>query len=77
MSTEPIESAKAVDLTGAVWQQSTQVPHTGSDNHVEVAFIGETIAVRDSRNPNGPFLFFTPSEWDAFVGGTKDGEFDL
>ncbi|WP_405084823.1 DUF397 domain-containing protein [Microbispora sp. NBC_01389] len=32
--------------------------------------------VRDSKNPDGPVLAFTQSEWDAFVGGVKDGEFD-
>jgi hypothetical protein len=44
---------------------------------VEVAFVDGAIAVRDSRNPTGPVLLFTRSEWDAFVGGAKDGEFDL
>ena len=47
------------------------------DNCVEVAFISGAIAVRDSKNPTGPALVFTPGEWDAFVGGAKDGEFDL
>ncbi|WP_405393436.1 DUF397 domain-containing protein [Microbispora hainanensis] len=32
--------------------------------------------VRDSKDPDGSVLAFTPSEWDAFVGGVKDGEFD-
>lgn len=25
----------------------------------------------------GPVLTFTPTEWAAFIAGTKDGEFDL
>jgi hypothetical protein len=44
---------------------------------VEVAFVGGAVAVRDSKNQSGPSLIFTPAEWDAFVGGAKDGEFDL
>jgi hypothetical protein len=32
--------------------------------------------MRDSKNPDGPVLAFTPAEWDAFIGGVKDGEFD-
>jgi hypothetical protein len=44
---------------------------------VEVAFVGDAIAVRDSQTPDGPVLLFTQAEWDAFVGGAKDGEFDL
>jgi hypothetical protein len=35
------------------------------------------VAVRDSKDPAGPVLVFTAPEWDAFVGGAKDGEFDL
>ncbi|MGV9773494.1 DUF397 domain-containing protein, partial [Streptosporangium sp. NPDC003464] len=32
-------------------------------------------AVRDSKDQDGPVLFFTGAEWDAFVGGVKLGEF--
>jgi len=65
-----------VDLTGAVWQKSTR-SGPNCDNCVEVAFVPDAIAVRDSKNPTGPALLFTIDEWDAFVGGAKDGEFDL
>jgi hypothetical protein len=66
----------SVDLVGAVWQKSSRSgPFT--DNCVEVAFVGAVIAVRDSKNPHGPALVFTPSEWDAFVDGAKVGEFDV
>ena len=43
---------------------------------VEVCFVGETIPVRNSRDPEGPVLVFTAREWDAFVAGVKLGEFD-
>jgi hypothetical protein len=33
--------------------------------------------MRDAKNPDGPVLAFTPAEWEAFVLGVKDGEFDL
>ncbi len=65
-----------VDLTRAEWSKSTR-NGSDSDNCVEVAFVGDAIAVRDSKNPAGPALIFTTAEWDAFVGGAKDGEFDL
>jgi hypothetical protein len=66
----------SVDLTRAVWQKSSRSgPFT--DNCVEVAFVGGIIAVRDSKNADGPALVFTPNEWDAFVDGAKDGEFDI
>lgn len=65
-----------VDLDGAVWRKSTRSgPWT--DNCVEVAFVDGVIAVRNSRSPSGEVLIFTGGEWDAFVGGAKDGEFDI
>lgn len=65
-----------VDLSRAEWRSSAGAG-SGSDNSVEVAFVDGAVAVRDSRQPDGPVLVFTPEEWDAFVGGAKDGEFDL
>lgn len=63
-----------VDLDGADWRTSNR---SGSAGHcVEVAFVGQATAVRDSKDPNGPALIFTPAEWEAFVGGAKDGDFD-
>ena len=43
---------------------------------VEVASVGEGVAVRDSKDQNGPILRFTPQEWAAFLAGAKAGEFD-
>jgi hypothetical protein len=34
------------------------------------------VVMRDAKNPDGPILYFTEAEWDAFVLGVKDGEFD-
>jgi uncharacterized protein DUF397 len=34
--------------------------------------------MRSSENPvDSETLIFTPSEWEAFVLGAKDGEFDV
>jgi len=65
-----------VDLSRAEWRKSSR-SGPNCDNCVEVAFVDGAIAVRDSKNPEGPVLIFTPAEWDAFVAGTKDGEFDV
>jgi hypothetical protein len=36
-----------------------------------------TIGVRDTKQHGlGPVLEFTPSEWAAFLGGVRRGEFD-
>jgi hypothetical protein len=43
---------------------------------VEVAFLGDQVAVRDSKNRGGPVLLFTAPEWEAFIAGVRVGEFD-
>ncbi|HET9517628.1 MAG TPA: DUF397 domain-containing protein [Actinoplanes sp.] len=63
------------DLTNAVWQRATQGDHDAAC--VEVAVLSAGYALRDSTDPQGPVLYFTAAEWEAFVGGAKDGEFDL
>jgi len=35
------------------------------------------VAVRDSKNRQGPVLTFTPAEWQEFTAGVRGGEFDL
>ncbi|HMH90136.1 MAG TPA: DUF397 domain-containing protein [Streptosporangiaceae bacterium] len=45
-------------------------------NCVEVAGLGDgDVRVRDSKDPAGPVLRFTPDEWAAFVSGVQAGEF--
>lgn len=45
---------------------------------VEVASLPDgQIAVRDSKDTAGPVLRFTSSEWQAFVAGARNGEFDI
>lgn len=69
------ESGPAEGLSGAAWVKSSRSGPTGG-NCVEVALLhGRRVAVRDSRLTAGPVLVFTAGEWDAFIGGAKDGEF--
>lgn len=42
---------------------------------IEVAKIDDTYLIRDSKQPDGPVLEFTISEWTAFVSGVQAGEF--
>lgn len=64
-----------VDLSGARWFKSSR--SSGGKECVEVAFLdGGQVGVRDSKNPTGPALVFTPGEWDAFTAGVNDGEFN-
>jgi hypothetical protein len=43
---------------------------------VEVASLPDgQVGVRDSKDSEGPVLRFTSSEWLAFIGGVRNGEF--
>lgn len=64
------------DLSGADWCTSSH--SQGENDCVETAFLPDgDVAVRHSKDPDGSVLIYTPREWDAFVKGAKDGEFDL
>ena len=72
-----------MDLTGAPWRKSS---HSGGNGGacVEVAVVPGSkegsdyvITMRDSKDPDGPVLTFTPDEWKAFTLGVQDGEFDV
>ncbi|HMG63806.1 MAG TPA: DUF397 domain-containing protein [Streptosporangiaceae bacterium] len=66
---------RASSLAGVRWSKSARSGPTGG-NCVEVAFLtGGDVALRNSRQPDGPALVFTAAEWDAFIGGARDGEF--
>jgi hypothetical protein len=83
------KSAHSGALNCVEWRKSTYSSNDGScveyhvsshchgDGCVAVATDTPVIKVRDSKDKEGPVLTFTPKEWDAFVRGVKDGEFDL
>ncbi|MET8335332.1 DUF397 domain-containing protein [Streptosporangium canum] len=77
-----------MDFSRVTWRKSSFSGNGGADC-VEVAVVPGDLAlaghkadadelylVRDSKDPDGPKLAFTRSEWDAFVNGVKLGEFD-
>ncbi|MER7132086.1 DUF397 domain-containing protein [Streptosporangium saharense] len=70
-----------MDVSKARWRKSSLSGNNGG-NCVEVAELegvaegrADLVAVRDSKDPEGPKLFFTPTEWDAFLNGVKAGQF--
>ncbi|GAA1993034.1 DUF397 domain-containing protein [Kitasatospora viridis] len=65
----------ATDLDGVVWQKSRHSNSKG--NCVEFAALpGGSVAMRNSRFPDGPALIYTRDEIEAMLLGVKDGEFD-
>ncbi|HEX7160621.1 MAG TPA: DUF397 domain-containing protein [Trebonia sp.] len=60
---------------GSTWVKSSLSFANG--NCVEVSDLpGGTVGVRNSRDREGAVLRFTPDEWQAFLGGVRNGEFD-
>ncbi|MBF6167266.1 DUF397 domain-containing protein [Streptomyces gardneri] len=65
----------SVDLSGARWFKSTR--SAAGNDCVEIAHLdGGHVGVRDSKNIGGGVLVFTPSEWDVFLAGARNGDFD-
>jgi hypothetical protein len=65
----------ATDLAGVTWMKSARSNSTG--NCVELAKLANgSVAVRNSRHPEGPALIYTHAEIEALVLGAKDGDFD-
>jgi Domain of unknown function (DUF397) len=64
-----------LNLLGADWRKSSRSQVNGC---VEVSVSDHMVAVRDTKDGgHGPVLRFRPDEWEAFVAGVRDGEFDL
>jgi hypothetical protein len=68
-----------VDLTGVEWRKSS-FSGGNSDNAgcIEVGFMPDgNYAIRDSTKPEQRPHVFTTYEWECFVAGVHNGEFDL
>ncbi|MER5650974.1 DUF397 domain-containing protein [Streptosporangium sp. NPDC002524] len=62
------------DLFGADFRKSSF--SGGNNDCVEVATnLPGLVAVRDSKDPSGPALTFTPEVWRDFLAGVRDGDF--
>ncbi|MFF4989362.1 DUF397 domain-containing protein [Streptosporangium saharense] len=77
-----------MNFSGIQWRKSSLSGNGGADC-VEVGVLDapsdavarkadqeQLVVLRDSKDPDGPKLFFTASEWSAFRHRVRDGEFD-
>ncbi|HKD96893.1 MAG TPA: DUF397 domain-containing protein [Micromonosporaceae bacterium] len=62
-----------MELGAATWTRSSRCDNS---NCVEVAFVDDVVAVRNSAEPFGPMLLHTRREWAAFMAAVKAGDFD-
>jgi ABC-type amino acid transport substrate-binding protein len=66
-----------MDLSRLAWRKASKSNSNGGDC-VEVArSLADAVAVRDSKDPEGPKLVFPPGDWQAFMASVKAGRFDL
>ena len=65
-------SGGEINMSDEAWFKSSYSAE--SANCVEVN-VGAGVAVRDSKDPDGPVLHFSDSGWRGFVAAIRDGEF--
>ncbi|MFC9970186.1 DUF397 domain-containing protein [Spirillospora sp. NPDC127200] len=59
-----------MDLSNAEWRKSRRSSEQG-DQCVEVATIPGTVAVRDSKDPDGPKLLVSCDDFQRFANAIK------
>jgi hypothetical protein len=51
------------------WRKSSRT--ASGTQCVEISYSQDIIFARDSKNPTGPTLTYSPTEWTAFLNSTK------
>jgi predicted secreted Zn-dependent protease len=62
-----------MDLSNVTWRKSS---YSSASGCVEVTGADSQVAIRHSKDPEGPILIFTAVQWQAFLDGVRQGEFD-
>lgn len=73
--TDTWRTTLSINPSDLAWRKATASSLNGAC--VELAQLpGGGVAVRDSKDPDGPVLQFTAPEWQAFLQGVDAGEFN-
>jgi Domain of unknown function (DUF397) len=68
-----MENSDPPGSDGLPWRVSR---YCASGECVRVAPTAEMVILGDSKNPSGPVLSYTKSEWNSFISRARLGEFD-
>jgi hypothetical protein len=64
----------APEVDPSLWRKSGRSAANGAC--VEVAELAIAVAMRDSKDPQGPILWFGQESWRSFIGSVRTGAFD-
>ena len=64
------------DFSRVTWRKSSRSKDGHEGECVEVAELPDRVVMRDSKDPTGPILAFTNTEWSAFLSGIRVADFD-
>lgn len=67
---------RASERSSVHWRKSTRSGHEGGDC-VEVADVSRVVAIRDSKEPDGPVLSFARPAFRALARQIRAGRYDL
>jgi len=63
-----------IDLSNAEWRKSSYSGSSGGDCVELAPGLPGVVPVRDSKDPSGPALLFSPDAFGAFVRAVKSGQ---
>jgi len=65
-----------MDTSHLTWRKASYSGSNGGGCVEAAPVFTDAVAVRDSKDPDGPKLAFTPADWREFTRQIKDGRFD-
>lgn len=71
MTAKPTVTELGIDPDAQSWRRSGT-----RDGAIEVAFVGGWVLMRIAGDPGERVLVFDRHEWECFLDGARNGEFD-
>jgi hypothetical protein len=66
-----------MDLSCAQWRKASRSSSNGGACLEVARNFPRVVAIRDSKDPDGPKLVLSPDDWRALIVGVKAGRFGL